>query len=582
MIADCQESTQTARGKVAERVRSQAKILIIDDEESMLEHHQRLVALAGYTGIASTTDPFAAFELFRKFQPDLVIVDLLMPGISGMGVIAGLRAEIPADTYLPILVVTGSPISESRSRALGSGATDLLRKPFDATEFMLRVDNLLETRFLHLQLAAKKREVEVHAHQLAQTNIALRVEVAARERSEIRLRAVTESVGDAIVSAGADGKINFWNHAAESIFGHTQDEVLGKPLTLVIPERYREPQSAGFAQLGSGGETRTTDRVVEVTALRKDGTEFPAELTLSRWNAGGADFFTAVLRDITERKLAREALQEAKDAAERANSAKSEFLSRMSHELRTPLNAILGFAQLLEMDARRPAEAESASQVLKAGHHLLGLVNEVLDIARIESGRISVTNEPVLLHEVLEEATTLLRPLAARQGVTVHNRISGTPRVSADRQRLKQVVLNLLSNAIKYNRESGAITVRVVEASRETLRLEVHDTGFGISPTQASKLFNPFERLDAGKTQIEGIGLGLAISRRLVELMGGTIGVESTSNQGSTFWVELRLADDAGKSLNSRGFSARAAALTDTENSTAVCADDDLPRLRAI
>jgi signal transduction histidine kinase len=239
-------------------------------------------------------------------------------------------------------------------------------------------------------------------------------------------------------------------------------------------------------------------------------------------------------------------LKEAAAEAERANLAKSEFLSRMSHELRTPLNAILGFGQLLEIDDLSPAQLDSVHQILNGGRHLLDLINEVLDISRIEAGRMSLSLAPVPVAQTLLEALELVRPLLDQRGI----RLLTPPEalcdlhVRADRQRLKQILLNLLSNAVKYNRQGGAVTISCEQTQRPGLRIAVSDTGLGIAPGKLERLFTPFERLGADESSEEGTGLGLALAKKLAEAMGGTMGVESTVDVGSTFWLELELAGD--------------------------------------
>ena len=249
-----------------------------------------------------------------------------------------------------------------------------------------------------------------------------------------------------------------------------------------------------------------------------------------------------VSEEITARKVIERALQAARDEAERANLAKSEFLSRMSHELRTPLNAILGFGQVLQSDAQHPlAEKQQVNvrEILHAGSHLLELINEVLDLARIESGKFKVNSEPVALMPVISNCLTLIRPQAEARGIRlVGPGGEGDERVRADPTRLKQVLLNLLSNAVKYNRERGTVGI-VCERLEKQIEIRVHDTGLGISEERQARLFVAFERLDADKTAVEGTGIGLVLTKRLVELMQGEIGVQSKPGAGSTFWVRL-------------------------------------------
>ena len=234
-------------------------------------------------------------------------------------------------------------------------------------------------------------------------------------------------------------------------------------------------------------------------------------------------------------------LSQARDESERANLAKTEFLSRMSHELRTPLNAILGFGQMLKMDVRDTHQAENVQEILKAGQHLLTQVNEVLDLARIDSGRIELSLEPVGVAATIADCLAQLKPLAEQRGLAMHAAIDATLAVQADPVRLKQVLLNLLSNAIKYNRDGGTIDLTAAIADGR-LRIAVRDTGRGIEAEKLARLFKPFERLESSYDGIEGTGIGLALVKRLVEAMGGEVGVESEVDQGSTFWFALPAA----------------------------------------
>ncbi|MDO8284182.1 MAG: PAS domain-containing sensor histidine kinase [Rhodoferax sp.] len=294
----------------------------------------------------------------------------------------------------------------------------------------------------------------------------------------------------------------------------------------------------------------------ELQMLKRGGAPIWVHMRLSAaQDSAGAPVQRMVLGDISERRRMDGALQTqnreletARAVADKANLAKSDFLSNMTHELRSPLNAILGFAQLIDQGVPAPTanQKSSVDQILKAGWYLLDLIGEILDLAAIESGKVKLTLEPVALAGVLLDCHSLMEPQAAKKGVALHFTTLAQPYwVVADSTRLKQVMVNLLSNAIKYNRIGGRVDVHCEQKSLERLRISVQDTGIGLSPSGISRLFQPFNRLGHDTRTVEGSGIGLAVSKRLVELIGGTIGVDSTVGVGSVFWFELDLLPDA-------------------------------------
>jgi PAS domain S-box-containing protein len=358
-------------------------------------------------------------------------------------------------------------------------------------------------------------------------------------------RSLIESNIDALMTTDPAGIITDVNKQMEALTGCTRDELIGAPFKNYFTDPARA--EAGIKLVLS--EKKVTN--YELTARARDG-----KRTVVSYNA--TTFYDrdrtlqgvfAAARDVTERKRVERELQEtnvelegAKSAAEKANLAKSNFLSSMSHELRSPLNAILGFAQLMESDQPAPSSAQKSSidQILHAGWYLLELINEILDLAMIESGRLSLSLEPVELASVMVECRDMIEPQAQRRGIKVTFPRFDVPYfASADRTRVKQVFINLLSNAIKYNRDHGTVEVKCVAVSPEKIRVSVTDTGAGLPPEKLSQLFQSFNRLGQEASTEEGTGIGLVVSKRLVELMGGVIGVESTVGVGSTFWVEL-------------------------------------------
>jgi PAS domain S-box-containing protein len=363
-------------------------------------------------------------------------------------------------------------------------------------------------------------------------------------------RSLIESNIDALMTTDPAGIITDVNKQMEALTGCTRDELIGAP----FKNYFTDPERAEAGIKLALREKKITN--YELTACARDG-----KTTVVSYNA--TTFYDrdrklqgvfAAARDVTERKLLDHAIEQqnvelkrARATAEKANLAKSDFLSSMSHELRSPLNAILGFAQLINSDSPppTPAQTESINQILHAGWYLLELINEILDLAQIESGRLALSREPTSLTEVIFECQAMIEPQGQKRGIDMTFPQFDVPCfVDADRTRLKQVLINLLSNAIKYNQANGTVVVEVdrISGTPERVRVSVKDSGAGLPPDMLTQLFQPFNRLGQERSTEEGTGIGLVMSKRLVELMGGEIGVESTVGFGSVFWFELNSA----------------------------------------
>ena len=407
----------------------------------------------------------------------------------------------------------------------------------DRQQFM----RCLEERLADFDLRNKELETAniILQEQLVRERTLQKVVLDELEESRETHRGLSEAAFDSIFFS-EKGICIEQNETAEKVFGHTKEEALGRYGTeWIVPEDRKtvmDNMLAGYLE------------PYEVTALKKDGSTFPALLSGKMMFYKGKNVRVTSLSDISARKIAEVELIKARQEAEQANHAKSEFISRMSHELRTPLNSILGFAQLLDMDELTPVHKKRIYYILNSGRHLLNLINEVLDIAQIESGRISIFPETIRLGSFIAEMAETVKPLADQQQITLEvvKPDSNELFVISDLMKLNQILLNIISNAIKYNRPGGSVVIKTEILSNymagvDFCRISVKDTGLGISPEDIQKLYIPFERIGAEKMEIEGTGLGLALVKKLTEAMGINFQLDSSVGEGSTFWFEMPL-----------------------------------------
>lgn len=388
--------------------------------------------------------------------------------------------------------------------------------------FLLRHNEKYEMQIVNQVEEIKKQQIELN------------------EQQEF-VRSIVDNVVDGIITIDHLGTIIKLNRATSTIFGYDELELIGKNVKVLMPEPYQREHDGYLAHHMQTGEKHIIGIGRTVEGMRKDGSIFPLELSVSEMDINGKRMFTGIVRDITERVDSERALIEAKDVAERANVAKTEFLSSMSHELRTPLNAIMGYSQMIQYDSSLSEPVQrNVKEINRAGEHLLGLINDVLDLAKVEAGHLDLQLELCEVSVALDQAYTLIAPLAAKHNISleVMETCPGWG-VEVDKRRLKQVFINLISNAIKYNKKNGKVIIYCELISSGQIAISVKDTGLGISEHKLEQLFLPFNRLGAERSDIEGTGIGLSITKDLIEAMGGELLVESQIGKGSIFSVKL-------------------------------------------
>ncbi len=352
-------------------------------------------------------------------------------------------------------------------------------------------------------------------------------------QSDAIIRGLLDAAPDAMVITNKTGTIVLVNAQAEKLFGRSRKELLGQPVESLVPERARARHDGFRSSFVDEPRLREMGSGLDLLGLRKDGSEFPVEVSLSPLRTKQGLLISSAIRDITEQRQLEWRITE-------ANRRKSEFLANMSHELRTPLNAIIGFAELMHKGKVGQVSAdhqEYLGDILLSARHLLQLINDVLDLAKVESGKMEIRPEPVDLEKIADEVRDILRGIAAGKKIDVQREVHpDVARVVVDPSRVKQILYNYLSNALKFTPDGGRVTMRMAPEGPTLFRIDVEDNGIGIAPGNVDKLFVEFEQLDAGSAKrYQGTGLGLALSKRLAQAQGGRVEVRSTLGAGSVF-----------------------------------------------
>jgi PAS domain S-box-containing protein len=534
---------------------AQVEILMVDDRPENLLALEAILEPLGHTLIRAQSGE-EALRAVLKHDFAVILLDVQMPGMNGFEVARIVKSR-ERTRHIPIIFLTAiSKEDEYVFTGYSVGAVDYLFKPFQPEILRSKVAALVDLHLKQLKIAEQEQQLHVAERQ----DMELR-HMRELLQSEARFRDIVGTAMDAIIAVDARGTVTLFNSAAERVFKYSGADAVGSPVTQFFPPADRASIMKKIVDVAAGTASRLTPTPISMQALRTTGEAFPIESSVSCTETPAGNVYTMILRDVSERlahedrlrkqaeslaqttaelKAANEELNLRTTDLERAMTARSRFYASMSHELRTPINAVLGYSTLLLERIYGPLndkQAEGIERTQRAARHLLELVNDVLDLSKIEAGKIDLRLQPVSFPSLIEDLFVTVRPLADEHGSKLDLKHEGEMRIVTDPRRVRQILLNLLSNAIKFG-NGKPIEVQFTAREDTGVMIEVTDHGPGIAPQDQDRIFHEFVQL--GRTQLQdGTGLGLPISRRLAELLQGTLTVRSTQGEGSTFTLSL-------------------------------------------
>ena len=515
LIEDLKRGSAVANGPEAPPRSHVPRILIVDDDTASIHILRHTLAAMGDLHFAKSGEE--ALNLARRIVPDLILLDAHMPGIDGFDVCRSLKAE-SAYRHVPIAFVTRFSDPRYEMRALDLGAADFIAKPYTGAILQARVRNLLDLK--------RRTDAEVAA-----------VREHWRRVGDARVADIVAAASDAIVTCDAGGKIVLINASACRMFGLEHEQAIESSVQALLGQELPV-------------ESPEDNPPLRTTMARASGERFPVAMTVSSIGHGPDRLTTVMLRDTGDQERL-EAESRSRIEAETASRTKTLMMSYIAHEMGNPLNGLLGFAHLMEGDAGAPlspAQAKRLQNIVTSGRHLQGLMRDVMDIGRLETGNMTVEVQAVDANGCVEDALAAVSAQAAQAGVTLSGSPAGPPLIIlADKDRLHQCLVNLLTNAVKYNRPGGWARIELAAASQH-VDIAVRDNGLGLQASQLQRLFEPFNRLGREQAPMPGAGLGLVITRQLVQAMNGQLRVESEAGQGSCFTITLPQPSDAAAS----------------------------------